>query len=394
MSYRSVQKHVSDIIEVGYDEEFWGRAYDVINLSAIVLNLLVSVLLTFDDVTERFGGLLQTIEGVTIAFFAVDYILRLWTAPCLYPNKSRGIAVLKYAVSFNGLVDMLSCIPYYLPVFFPSGMAAFRILRVVRIFRLFRINAYFDSLNVITAVLKSKAKLLFSSVFVVLLLMLASSLCMYSIEHPVQPDKFDNALSGLWWAAATLMTVGYGDIYPVTALGKLMGTLITMLGVGIVAIPTGIISAGFVEQYTKLKRLSEQAEETEMNFVQAVLGKNDKWNGRQIKDLSLPKDIIVAAVIRDGGKVEIPRGDLLLEENDVLILGAKGYNNRKKMELKEIELKQHHEWNGQKISDLDISRQTFIVMVRRKGQTLVPNGDTVLRQGDIVVVYNRNAGSI
>ena len=128
MKYRSVQKRVSDIIEVGYDEDFWGRAYDIINLSAIVINLLVSVLLTFDSATERVGGLLQTVEAVTIAFFALDYVLRLWTAPCLYPDKSRGMAVLKYAFSFNGLVDMLSCVPYYLPVFFPSGMAAFRIL--------------------------------------------------------------------------------------------------------------------------------------------------------------------------------------------------------------------------------------------------------------------------
>ena len=388
MKYRSVQKRVSDIIEVGYDEDFWGRAYDIINLSAIVINLLVSVLMTFDSVTKRVGGLLQTVEAVTIAFFAFDYVLRLWTSPCLHPNKSRGKAVLSYAFSFNGLVDMLSCIPYYLPVFFPSGVAAFRILRVVRIFRLFRINAYFDSLNVITAVLKSKAKLLFSSVFVVLLLMLASSLCMYSIEHSVQPDKFDNALSGMWWAAATLLTVGYGDIYPVTALGKLMGTVITMLGVGIVAIPTGIISAGFVEQYTKLKRMSEQAEESEMDFIRAELGKNDKWNGKKIKDLMLPKDIIIAAILKNGKTVQIPRGDTMLEEKDVLIIGSEKFKGNEQIELKEIELKAHHEWNGQKIRDLDISRQSFIVMVRRGRQTIVPNGDTVLSQGDIVTIYS------
>ncbi|MBO4415455.1 MAG: ion transporter [Lachnospiraceae bacterium] len=392
MKYRSVQKRISDIIEVGYDEDFWGRAYDIINLSAIVINLLVSVLMTFDSVTKKAGGLLQALEAVTIAFFALDYVLRFWTAPCLYPKKSRGMAVLTYAFSFNGLVDMLSCIPYYLPVFFPSGVAAFRILRVVRIFRLFRINAYFDSLNVITAVLKSKAKLLFSSVFVVLLLMLASSLCMYSIEHSVQPDKFDNALSGMWWAAATLLTVGYGDIYPVTALGKLMGTVITMLGVGIVAIPTGIISAGFVEQYAKLKRLSEQAEETDMDFIRAELGKNDKWTGKKIKDLMLPKDIIIAAILKNGKTVQIPRGDTILEQKDVLIIGSERLKGNEQIGLKEIELKEHHEWNGRKIEDLDISRQTFIVMVRRKGQTIVPNGGTELQKGDVVVVYGRNTG--
>ncbi|MCR5329734.1 MAG: ion transporter [Lachnospiraceae bacterium] len=391
MNYRSLQKRVSDIIEVGYDEDFQGRAYDVLNLSTIVINLTVSVMMTFDGAVARFGSLLSTIEIITIAFFTLDYILRLWTAPCLYPGMSRPLAVLRYTFSFNGLVDMLSCIPFYLPFFFPSGLAAFRILRVVRIFRLFRINAYFDSLNVITAVLKSKAKLLASSVFVVLLLMLASSLCMYSIEHSVQPTVFDNALSGLWWAAATLLTVGYGDIYPITPLGKLMGTLITMLGVGIVAIPTGIISAGFVEQYSKLKKLSEQAAETDMSFIQVILEKDDEWTGMKIHRIMLPKGVLIAAVLKAGNKVTVPRGDVLLEAGDVLILGARRYSGIGNIELKEIELKAHHDWNNQKIRDLDISRQTFIVMIRRNGHTIVPNGDTILQKGDHIVIYGKES---
>ncbi len=391
MNYRSLQKRVSDIIEVGYDEDFQGRAYDVLNLSTIVINLTVSVMMTFDGAVARFGSLLSTIEIITIAFFTLDYILRLWTAPCLYPGMSRPLAVLRYSFSFNGLVDMLSCIPFYLPFFFPSGLAAFRILRVVRIFRLFRINAYFDSLNVITAVLKSKAKLLASSVFVVLLLMLASSLCMYSIEHSVQPTVFDNALSGLWWAAATLLTVGYGDIYPVTPLGKLMGTLITMLGVGIVAIPTGIISAGFVEQYSKLKKLSEQAADTDMSIIQVILEKDDEWTGMKIHRIMLPKGVLIAAVLKAGNKVTVPRGDVLLEAGDVLILGARRYSGVGDIELKEIELKAHHDWNNQKIRDLDISRQTFIVMIRRNGHTIVPNGDTILQKGDHIVIYGKES---
>ena len=389
MKYRAVQKRISDIIEVGYDEDFWGRSYDVVNLAAIVINLTVSVMLTFEGAVARAGSLLQAIEAVTIAFFTVDYVLRLWTAPCIYPQMSRPAAVLRYAFSFNGLVDMLSCVPFYLPVFFPSGVAAFRILRIVRIFRLFRINAYFDSLNVITAVLKNKAKLLLSSVFVVLLLMLASSLCMYSIEHSVQPDVFDNALSGLWWAAATLLTVGYGDIVPITVLGKLLGTVITMLGVGIVAIPTGIISAGFVEQYGKLKKLSEQAEETDMHFIQVRLDPDDEWNGMKIRDILLPKGVIVAAVLNKGNHVRVPEGETLLSAGDTVVLGAEKFKGEADIELKEIELKNRSEWNGQKIKDLDISRQTFIVMVRRNGKVIIPNGDTVLKAGDVAVVYRK-----
>ena len=391
MKYTSIRKRISDVIEVGYDEDFWGRSYDVINLSTIVLNLTVTVLLTFESISSRYGSVLEAIETATIIFFTIDYLLRLWTAPSIYPELSGPKAVLKYSLSFNGLVDMLSCIPFYLPVFFPSGLAAFRILRIVRIFRLFRVNAYFDSLNIITAVLKSKAKLLLSSVFVIVLLMLASSLCMYSIEHNVQPDVFDNALSGLWWAAATLLTVGYGDIYPVTALGKIVGTVLTMLGVGIVAIPTGIISAGFVEQYSRLKKLSEQGEETDLRFIQVLLKANDEWNGMPIKDLQLPDGVMVAAVLQGGRKTVVPKGDTRLAAGDVVVLGAEKYKGAGQIELKEIILKERHEWNGRKIRELDISRKTLIVMIRRSDQTLIPTGDTELQMGDRVFIYTQNS---
>ena len=100
--------------------------------------------------------------------------------------------------------------------------------------------------------------------------MLASSLCMYSLEHEAQPDVFTNAFSGIWWAASTLLTVGYGDIYPITTLGKMFGIFITFLGVGMVAIPTGIISAGFVDQYSRIKRMSEYGRESDVHLSKST----------------------------------------------------------------------------------------------------------------------------
>ena len=128
----SIRSRVSDIIEVGYVEDFIGRAYDVVNFVMIVVNLTVGVMLTFRDAAERYGDLLLTIEAATVAFFAFDLVLRLWTAGCLYPDKSEPVALLKYIFSFNGIIDIFSCLPYYLPFFFPSGVAAFRIFRVMR----------------------------------------------------------------------------------------------------------------------------------------------------------------------------------------------------------------------------------------------------------------------
>lgn len=383
------RKRVSEIIEVGYDQDWPSRIYDLVNALAIFINLTASILYTFEQLRGQYGALLLTVESVTVAFFTVDYCLRLWTARALYSSRSEVKAALKYALSFSGLVDLFSFLPYYLPVFFPAGAVAFRMFRVVRIFRLFRINAYYDSLNVITQVIVSKRQQLFSSVFIILVLMLASSLCMYSLEHEAQPDVFTNAFSGIWWSVSTLLTVGYGDIYPITTLGKLFGIGIAFLGVGMVAIPTGIISAGFVDQYSRIKRLSEYAHESDIHFIKVTLSKKDTWSGKTIVELGLPAGIIVAAIQRDG-QIVVPRGSVELHPDDTLVLGAKSLGDDKHIDLKEMVLRSQNPWNGQRIRDLDISRQTIIVMVRRKGNVLIPNGDLVLKEGDSVILYTQS----
>ena len=127
----------------------------------------------------RYGSLFLVLENITVAMFCLDYLLRIWTAKYAHPESGSLKAVRKYILSFTGIVDMLSFLPYYLPIFFPSGAVAFRMLRIMRVFRLFRINSYYDSFKLITEVLNSKRQQLFSSVFTILILMVASSLCMY-----------------------------------------------------------------------------------------------------------------------------------------------------------------------------------------------------------------------
>ena len=384
------RKRLFEIIEIGLPGDVASQVYDAFNILSIVINLVVSVMYTFDDLHAKFGPWLVTVEAITVAFFALDYCLRLWTAKFLRPSLSEPKAVLRYVFSFSGLVDLLSFLPYYLPVFFPSGAVAFRMFRVARVFRLFRVNAYYDSLGVITEVISSKRQQLFSSVFILLVLMLASSLCMYSLEHEAQPQVFTNAFSGIWWSVSTLLTIGYGDIYPVTTMGKIFSIFITFLGVGMVAIPTGIITAGFVDQYTRIKRISEYADEDEVHFIRVALTEHDSWSGKTIQQLGLPHGVIVVAIQR-GHEVVVPRGSVELMADDVLVLGAEsvGSSDQHHIELKELELRQHNPWNGQRIRDLDISRQTLIVIVKRKGRMLIPNGDLTLHQGDRVILYTR-----
>ena len=384
------RRRIFEIVEIGAADDLLSRGYDFFGSLVVVLALAASVAATFDGAEERCGALLDTVEVATSAFFAVDYVLRVWTARCLYPTLTPGKATVRYVSSIGGLIDLVSFLPTFLPVFFPSGMVAFRMFRVVRIFRLFRINAYYDSLHVITEVLRSKRQQLLSSVFIILTLMLASSLCMYSLEHEAQPEVFRNAFSGIWWSVSTLLTVGYGDIYPITTAGKVFGIVITFLGVGMVAIPTGIISAGFVDQYSRIKRISEYGQASDVHFIQVYLRKRDAWVGKTIRDAGLPGGVIAAAIQR-GGRIVMPRGDTVLQAGDTLVLGAQGFRNDQHIDLKEITLRRQNPWVGQHIRELDISRRTLIVLVRRDGKALIPHGDLRLREGDTVVLYTQTA---
>ncbi len=382
------RKRLFEIIEVGNNFDTVSRAYDYVNAITIILNLTVSIMYTFEEIRDKYGFWLILAEAVTVGFFCVDYIFRLLTARFLYKDDSEGEALRKYIFSFSGIIDLLSFLPYYLPGFFPMGTVAFRMIRIVRIFRLFRINAYHDSFSIITAVLKSKRQQLISSVFIILVLMVAASLCMYNLEHEAQPEVFTSAFSGIWWAASTLLTVGYGDIYPITTLGKLFGIFITFLGVGMVAIPTGIISAGFVDQYTNIKKRLEYGYEADMHFIKIYLKDNDPWVGKTIAQLRLSSGVIIA-VIRRKDELIIPRGDIVLEEGDDIVLGAEPFEEHDRINLKEVVLRKQNPWTGVRIRDLDISRQSIIVLVKRKNKALIPNGNMVLQEGDRVFIYTQ-----
>ena len=251
--YNRIRRRVFDIIQIGNMSDVPSTVVDIILAAAIVFNISAVFLETFDKL-EPYYGLFTTVEYVTVVIFTIEYILRLWTADFLFPDeKYLAGSELRFIFSITGLVDLCCFLPFYLPFVFPAGIVAFRILRVLRIFRLLRINAYYDAFNVITDVINDKKNQLLSAVFIIMILILASSLIMYNLEHEAQPEAFKNAFSGIWWSVSTMLTVGYGDIYPVTLAGQITAIVMAFLGVGLVAIPTGIISAGFVERWSRIK---------------------------------------------------------------------------------------------------------------------------------------------
>ena len=309
------KKRIFDIIQIGKRDDIVSRAFDLFIVAAILANIAVLLLETFEE-TAKYASVLHVIEVVTIIIFGIEYLLRIWTAEYLYPDKSKGQAVLKFLVSFDGIVDLCTILPF----FFLSGFVALRMLRVVRILHLFRINAYYDSFNVITSVLKEKKNQLISSIFIILVLMAGSSLCMYSAEHEVQPEVFRNAFSGIWWSMSTILTVGYGDIYPVTILGQIMAIIISFLGVGVVAIPTGIISAGFVERYTQIQNQNKPRENVR-GTVSVTVDESSPFVARGVKEIEEEYKIDILVFIRNGAVIvpadltEITVGDILIYQS-------------------------------------------------------------------------------
>lgn len=387
-SHKELQAKLFNMVSTGVTDSPVNQAYDIISTVALIVNLAATFAATFDNVEAAYGGLLHIVEAVTVFFFAIDYVLRLITASQQYPGCSEGVAVRKYVTSGYGIIDLLSFLPYYLPAFFPSGVAVFRMFRVIRIFRLFRINAYSDSMSLIGKVIKNKKNQILASVFIICMLILASSLCMYSVEHDAQPDVFKNAFSAIWWATSTLLTVGYGDIYPITFMGQAIGIVITFLGVGLVAIPTGIMSAGFIEEYQNVKRIEEFEKQEQIHFIEVIMHHKDQWVGKAVKELGMPRGTIIAIIQRDEMTI-VPRGDVVIEPGDKLIICSGAASKDMLEDIREIVLRKNHGWNGLKIKDIDISRQDFIILIDRKGKMLIPTGDLVLQEDDKLLIYTK-----
>lgn len=311
-NYKKIKKRIFDIIQIGQRDDKISKAFDIFIVIVILLNIAAMFMGTFKQLSQ-FNNVIHIVEIITIGIFCIEYLLRIWTSEFLYTKVSRRRAVVKFIFSFDGIVDLLTILPF----FFLSGFIAFRMLRVVRIFHLFRINAYYDSFNVITSVLYEKRNQIISSVFIIVVLMLCSSLCMYSAEQDVQPEVFDNAFSGIWWSISTILTIGYGDIYPVTILGKIMGAVIGLLGVGAVAIPTGIISAGFVEQYTNFQKYSNT--KVQRLTITLTVDSNSLLIGQTPKSFEADKEKADVIVIIRNGIVMIPTDDTTFETGDVIV---------------------------------------------------------------------------
>jgi len=206
------------------------------------------VLETVESLYVRHGHLFKDFEIFSVIVFTVDYALRLWS--CTETDRYRAPiwGRIKFMFSFLALVDLFSFLPFYLPMFIPFDLRFLRGFRLFRFIRILKIGRYSEAVRLFGRVLTKKKAELLTAVFAIFILLVISSSMLYFVEHEAQPDKFKNIPEAMWWGVVTLTTVGYGDIYPITGLGKLLGSIISLMGIGLFALPAGILSAGFVEE--------------------------------------------------------------------------------------------------------------------------------------------------
>jgi len=252
------------IIEKAKPGDIPSQVFDYSIEVLIVLNIAAVILESFSNIRTTYSQLFTTFELFSVIVFTAEYLLRVWTADLRFPQKTKMKARIAFIFSGMAIIDLLAILPFYVPLTFRIDLRILRILRLTRILRVLKLGRYSKSLALIGRVLKrSKADLAVTLFVTFLLLLLASSL-MYFIENPAQPDKFPNIVASAWWTIITLTTVGYGDVYPVTLLGKVLGGMIALLGIGLVALPTGIISSGFMEEIRIGRQVSNEINSNEV----------------------------------------------------------------------------------------------------------------------------------
>ncbi|MDO6736918.1 ion transporter [Wenyingzhuangia sp. 2_MG-2023] len=217
----------------------------------IVLNVCALILESYDELRQHYSFFFHAFEVFSVAIFTLEYFIRIWISDKTKEDKRERI---NFAFSTMGIIDLIAILPFYLPFIFPFDLRVLRILRLFRLLRIFKLGRYSKSLKTIRYIFKETKAELSITVFVTFVLMILSSTLMYYIEHDDQPEQFGSIGDAFWWSVATLTTVGYGDVFPVTAWGKLLSGIIALIGIGFVALPTGIISSAFIEKIQNDKK--------------------------------------------------------------------------------------------------------------------------------------------
>jgi voltage-gated potassium channel len=251
--YNKIRRKVFEVVEASAGDSFLKKLFDYFIISLIILNTLFYIFETVDSFAEKYNRIFGILETFSVVVFTLEYVLRLWTCTFMEKYKRPFIGRIKYAFSLFALIDLFAFLPFYLYTLTHVDLIFIRVLRLFRFIRLFKLGRYSDAMQVFGRVLKSKKEELVLTITISLVLIVVSASFIYIAEHDVQPDKFRNIPESMYWSVTTLTSVGYGDIYPVTIIGKILTSLISLVGVGMIALPTGILASAFSKEIKKTK---------------------------------------------------------------------------------------------------------------------------------------------
>ncbi len=252
---QSVQRHrIAEILQVSRPGDRFSRTIDLLLILLICLNILAVIMDSVASFAANYRTELDIFELFSVCVFTVEYLLRVWAAIEMPDNKYHDpiFGRLRYMLTPMAIIDILAILPFYLILFVNIDL---RFLRIFRVLRIFKLTRYSGAMGVVINVLKEEADSFFAAFFVLIILLVLTSSGIYLLEHKVQPEDFGSIPQAMWWAMATLTTVGYGDVVPVTVAGKFFGSCITIIGMGMVALPAGILASGFSDQ---LRRRREE----------------------------------------------------------------------------------------------------------------------------------------
>ena len=239
---------VFKLLEVEEDDKGIERFVNVALLVLIVVIVIVVVLETVRGLDLEFHAGFHTIEVFSVAVFSVEYALRLWSCTSVPKYRSPVLGRLRFALTPLALVDLVAIAPFFLPWLVPLDLRFIRVLRLFRLLRSLKLARYSHALHTLGRVVRAKKEELAITAFLGMVLLILASSLMYYVEEEAQPTVFSSIPAAMWWAVVTLTTVGYGDIYPITPLGKVLASAMGILGIGLFALPAGIMASGFAEE--------------------------------------------------------------------------------------------------------------------------------------------------
>jgi len=253
LKVHELRRRAFEILEPARPGDTASLVCDWFILSLIALNVVALALETVESLFEVAPRLFHWFDVFSVAVFSGEYVLRMWSCVCSGRYAAPLSGRVRYAATPLALIDLLAILPFYLP-FLGVDLRFLRAARLFRIFRIAKVGRYSRSARLLGSVLREKREELGVALFVLFILLILSSSLLYFAEHEANPSDFSSIPAAMWWAVTTLTTVGYGDASPVTILGKVLASVVAILGIGMFALPTGILGAGFLEEVQKRRR--------------------------------------------------------------------------------------------------------------------------------------------